>query len=53
MSRVTDLSAAVVVSTRHCYRFDCAKCSARSRWARRKSWRSRKSPNRSARPRKR
>jgi hypothetical protein len=53
MSRVTDLTAAVVVSARHCHRFDCAKCSARSRWARRKSWRCAKSPKRSARPGKR
>ena len=53
MTRTTDLTAAVVVSARHCRRFDCGKCRARSRWLRRKSWRSRKSPNRSARDRKR
>jgi hypothetical protein len=53
MTRMTDLAAAVVVSARHCRRFDCDKCRARSRWLRRKSWRSRKSPNRSARDRKR
>jgi hypothetical protein len=52
MSRLTDLTAALVVS-RHCNTFDCAKCRARSRWARRKAWRSSKSPNRSIRDRKR
>jgi hypothetical protein len=53
MTRMTDLTTAVVVSPRHCTEPDCAKCRARSRWLRRKSWRSRKSPNRSARDRKR
>ncbi len=53
MSRITDLSAAVVVSARHCTELGCRKCRARSRWLRRKAWRSRKSPNRSARDRKR
>lgn len=53
MTRTTDLAAAVVVSSRHCRRFDCDKCRAQSRWVRRKSWRSRKSPNRSLRDRKR
>ena len=53
MSRLSDLTAAVVVSSRHCNRFDCPKCRARSRWARRKSWRASKSPNRSIRDRKR
>lgn len=53
MSRAADLSAAVVVTARHCNELDCQKCRARYRWRRRKSWRSRKSPNRSARDRKR
>jgi hypothetical protein len=53
MTRMTGLTAAAVVSARHCTEPDCAKCRARSRWHRRKSWRSRKSPNRSARDRKR
>ena len=53
MSRVTDLSAVVVVSARHCNQLDCEKCRARYRWMRRKAWRSGKSPNRSARDRKR
>ena len=54
MSRITDLSAAVVVpAARHCDELGCRKCRARSRWLRRKAWRSRKSPNRSARDRKR
>jgi hypothetical protein len=52
MSRATDL-AAVVVSVRHCHQLDCAKCRSRARWMRRKSWRSRKSPNRRNRDRKR
>jgi hypothetical protein len=53
MSRITDLSAAVVVSARHCHKPGCDKCRARSRWMRRRSWRSHKSPSRSARDRKR
>lgn len=53
MTRTTDLATAVVVSARHCRSFDCDKCRAQSRWLRRKSWRSRKSPNRSLRDRKR
>jgi hypothetical protein len=53
VSRAADLTTAVVLSARHCNRFDCDKCAARYRWRRRKSWRSRKSPNRSARDRKR
>lgn len=53
MSRITDLTAAVVVSARHCNELDCDKCRARCRWMRRKAWQSRKSPNRSARNRKR
>jgi hypothetical protein len=53
MSRVTDLSAAVVVSARDCQEPGCEKCRARSRWMRRRSWRTRKSPNRAARDRKR
>jgi hypothetical protein len=53
VSRVTDLTGTVVISARHCNELDCEKCRARSRWMRRKSWRSRKSPNRSLRDRKR
>ena len=53
MSRITDLTAAVVVSTRHCNELDCDKCRARYRWMRRKAWRSRKFPSRSLRDRKR
>jgi hypothetical protein len=54
MSRTTDLSAAVVIpAARHCAEPGCRKCRARSRWLRRRAWRSRKSPNRSARDRKR
>ena len=54
MTRITDLAAAAVIySARHCNDLGCRKCAARSRWMRRKSWRSRKSPNRSARDRKR
>ena len=49
MSRMTDLTAAVIISARHCTELDCAKCRARSRWLRRKAWRARKSPSRSAR----
>jgi hypothetical protein len=52
MSTVTD-PPAVVTPTQHCSELDCRKCRARYRWLRRKSWRSRKSPNRSARDRKR
>jgi hypothetical protein len=53
MTRITDLSAAVVVSARHCDKPGCDKCRARTRWMRRRAWRSRKSPNRSVRDRKR
>lgn len=53
MNRITDLTTAAVVSGRHCNDPGCEKCRARYRWRRRKSWRSRKSPNRSARNRKR
>ena len=54
MSRITDLSAAVVIpAARHCTEPGCAKCRARSRWLRRRAWQSRKSPNRSPRDRKR
>ena len=42
MSQVTDPSA-VVDSARHCNEPGCAKCRARSRWLRRRAWRSRKS----------
>jgi hypothetical protein len=52
MSQITDVSA-VIVLTRHCNELNCPKCRARFRWARRKAWRSRKSPTRSARGRKR
>ena len=52
MSRVTDLPA-VVISTRHCNELDCEKCRARYHWMRRKAWRSRKSPVRRNRDRKR
>ncbi len=51
MSRTTDLNA-VVVTARHCHELDCKKCRARSRWVRRKAWRSCKSPNRRIRGRK-
>jgi len=48
MSRITDLASACTIapSARHCREFDCEKCRAQSRWMRRKSWRSRKSPAR-------
>ncbi len=52
MSRTTDLAAAVVIPTRHCD-LRCQKCRARSRWVRRKSWRSSQSPNCRNRDRKR
>jgi hypothetical protein len=54
MNRITDLASAssVVHSARHCGGFDCEKCRAQSRWMRRKSWRSRKSPARRRRGRK-
>lgn len=52
MNTATDLPA-VVIAARHCRERDCRKCRARSRWLRRKSWRSRKSPNRTVRDRKR
>ena len=52
MSNVTELEA-VVIPARHCRELDCRKCRARYRWLRRKSWRSLKSPNRTARDRKR
>lgn len=38
---------------RHCNDICCRKCRARFRWMRRKAWRSRKSPNRRTRSRKR
>jgi hypothetical protein len=37
----------------HCAEHGCEKCRARSRWMRRRAWRSRKSPNRTTRDRKR
>lgn len=52
MSRMTDLTASAVVTARHCDEPGCDKCRARFRWLRRRAWRSRKSPNRSARARK-
>jgi hypothetical protein len=52
VSRVIDFIA-VVYSVRHCNDLDCGKCRARYRWKRRKSWRSRKSPARRNRARKR
>jgi hypothetical protein len=52
MNTATDLPAAVTPA-RHCHDLDCRKCRARYRWLRRKSWRSRKSPNRTVRDRKR
>ena len=53
MSRMTDLSAVVVVFARHCHQVGCKKCAARGRWLRRRAWRSRKSPNRMVRDPKR
>lgn len=41
------------ISVRHCHEVNCRKCRARSRWMHRKAWRSRKSPNRRNRSRKR
>lgn len=52
MSRTTDLSF-VAYYARHCDDLNCEKCRARFRWIRRKAWRSRKSPNRRNRDRKR
>ena len=52
MSTVAD-PLAIVTATRHCNGLNCRKCRARYRWLRRKSWRARKSPNRTARDRKR
>lgn len=51
MSRTADLNT-VVVAARHCHELDCKKCRARSRWMRRKAWRSRKSSDRRIRGRK-
>ena len=48
MSRTTDLSAVIVSPPVTATTLNCRKCRARFRWARRKAWRSRKSPNRSA-----
>jgi hypothetical protein len=55
MSRIIDLASATPIarSVRHCDDPNCRKCAARFRWMRRKSWRSRKSPNRRSRGRKR
>ena len=52
MTGTTDVSAAIVLA-RHCNELGCPKCRARFRWARRKAWRSRKSPTRRDRGRKR
>jgi hypothetical protein len=52
MSQITDVSA-VIVLARHCNELNCPKCRARFRWMRRKAWRSRKSPTRRDRGRKR
>jgi hypothetical protein len=53
MSRLTDSAVAAVITARHCNELDCDKCRARYRWSRRKAWRSRKSPIRRNRDRKR
>ena len=53
MSTIASPAAGVAAPAWHCNSFDCDKCRARYRWLRRKAWRSRKSPNRSARDRKR
>jgi len=55
MNRITDLASTVPIafSARHCDDPNCRKCAARFRWTRRKSWRSRKSPTRHMRGRKR
>ena len=52
MTRISDLIAAEQIA-RHCTDPRCQKCAARSRWIRRKSWRSCKSPTRRMRGRKR
>jgi hypothetical protein len=52
MTRTTDVSAAIVLA-RHCNELNCSKCRAQFRWMRRKAWRSRKSPTRRDRGRKR
>ena len=52
MNRISDITAAAQIA-RHCTDPQCRKCRARARWMRRKSWRSRKSPNRRMRGRKR
>jgi hypothetical protein len=52
MSEIT-AATSVVYSGRHCHDIDCRKCRARSRWNRRKAWRSRKSPDRRSHGRKR
>jgi hypothetical protein len=54
MSRITDLTVTVLVSDRrHCTEPGCEKCRARSRWMRRRAWRSRNSVGRVLRDRKR
>lgn len=52
MSRATDIASAVY-SGRHCRQINCRKCRARSRWNRRRAWRSRKNPDRRSHGRKR
>ena len=42
MSRISDLLATEYIAC-HCTKPDCGKCIARSRWNRRKGWRSTKS----------
>jgi hypothetical protein len=49
---MTDLFDAVY-SGRHCHHVNCRKCRTRSRWIRRKAWRTRKNPNRRNHGRKR
>jgi hypothetical protein len=51
VSRAAEIIA-VTFAVRHCTEYGCQKCIARARWGRRKKWRSRKSPNRSATGRK-
>lgn len=45
MSRISDITAATEI-TRHCTDPRCRKCRARSRWQRRKAWRTGQSPAR-------
>jgi hypothetical protein len=43
---------AITATARHCAHYGCRKCASRSRWNRRKGWRSRKNPARRATGRK-